>query len=94
MNLLVRDANPDDAEALIGILNPIIQAGIYTVFDTPFSAEEEREFVTTFPKHGVFHVAESSESQQVVGFQNLAPFADYTHAFDHVYSSIRREEDS
>jgi L-amino acid N-acyltransferase YncA len=39
MDLLVRDARPDDAEAIVGILNPIIEAGVYTAFDTTFTVE-------------------------------------------------------
>lgn len=41
MELLIREVQVDDAEAIVGILNPIIQAGIYTAFDTPFTVEDE-----------------------------------------------------
>ncbi|MBE9018066.1 hypothetical protein IQ272_18335 [Chroococcidiopsidales cyanobacterium LEGE 13417] len=37
MELLIREVQADDAEAIVGILNPIIQAGVYTAFDTPFT---------------------------------------------------------
>jgi RimJ/RimL family protein N-acetyltransferase len=84
MDLLVRAAQPADAEALAGILNPIIAAGVYTVLDTPFTAEAERRFILNFPPRGVLHVAVRRPDQQVVGFQSLEPFATYTHAFDHV----------
>ncbi len=36
MDLLVREAQPDDAEAIVGIFNPIIEAGVYTAFDTSY----------------------------------------------------------
>jgi len=42
MQVEIRDARPEDAEAIIGILNPIIAARVYTAFDTPFTAESER----------------------------------------------------
>ncbi len=84
MNLLVREARPDDAEAIVDIINPIIEAGIYTAFDTPFTVEAERDYILNFPARGVFHVAVSRSSQQLVGFQSMEPFASYTHAFDHV----------
>ena len=84
MELLVRDARPDDAEAIVGILNPIIVAGVYTAFDTPFTVEAEREYILKFPQRGIFHVAVSRHKHQVVGFQSMEPFATYTHAFDHV----------
>ena len=84
MDVMVRDAQPDDAEAIVGILNPIIQAGAYTVFDTPLTVEAEREYILGFPRRGVFHVAFRRQDKKVVGFQNMEPFATYTHAFDHV----------
>ncbi len=39
MDLLIQEARPDDAEAIVDIFNPIIKAGIYTVFDAPFTVE-------------------------------------------------------
>lgn len=84
MKVQVREAMPEDAEALVGILDPIISAGRYTVLDTPFTVEAEREYIATFPPRGVFHVAVRRHDQRIVGFQSMEPFADYTHAFDHV----------
>jgi L-amino acid N-acyltransferase YncA len=84
MQLEIRDATPSDAEAIVNILNPIIAARVYTVFDAPFTADAERAFIRNFPSRGVFHVAVSRADQTVVGFQNVEPFAGYTHAFDHV----------
>jgi L-amino acid N-acyltransferase YncA len=84
MDLLIREARPSDAEGIVRVLNPIIEAGLYTVLDTSLTVEEEREFITRFPRRGVFHVAQRRHDQTIVGFQNVAPFADYTHAFDHV----------
>jgi L-amino acid N-acyltransferase YncA len=84
MDLLIREAQPDDAEAIVAILNPIIEAGIYTAFDTPFTVEAEREYIVNFPQRGIFHVAVRPQDQKIVGFQSMEPFATYTHAFDHV----------
>jgi L-amino acid N-acyltransferase YncA len=83
-NLLIREADPDDAEAVIRILNPIIEAGIYTVLDTLLTVEVEREFITTFPRRGVFHVAECESTHRLVALQNVEPFATYTRAHGHV----------
>lgn len=82
--LLIRQARPDDAEAVVNILNPIIEAGIYTALDTPFSVEAERQFIANFPRRGIFHVAVRLPEGRIVGFQDVEPFASYTHAFDHV----------
>jgi L-amino acid N-acyltransferase YncA len=84
MNLIIRHVQPEDANAIVGIFNPIIEAGIYTVFDAPFTVEAEREYIAGFPTRGVFHVAVRQEDQKVVGFQSMEPFATYTRAFDHV----------
>lgn len=51
MDFLIREALPDDAEAIVSIFNPIIEAGIYTVFDTPFTVEAERAYILNFPQH-------------------------------------------
>ncbi|MGH9833312.1 MAG: GNAT family N-acetyltransferase [Blastocatellia bacterium] len=84
MNLLIREVRPEDAEAIAGIFNPIIEAGTYTVFDTTFTVEAEREYITNFPERGVFHVAVRQDDQKIIGFQSMEPFATYTRAFDHV----------
>ena len=84
MDIVVREARPDDAAAVVGLLNPVIATGEYTVLDRPLSVEEEQRFISSFPPRGVFHVAESRPDGRVVGFQTMEPFAAYTHAFDHV----------
>jgi L-amino acid N-acyltransferase YncA len=84
MKLLIREARPDDAEAIINIFNPIIETGQHTIFDTPFTAEAEREFILNLHERGIFHVAVNQEEEKIVGFQSMEPFATYTHAFDHV----------
>jgi len=82
--IAIRRATPDDAEAIARILNAIIETRVYTALDTPFSVEQERAFIERFPSRGVFHVAVEPPDDRVVGFQNVEPFATYTHAFDHV----------
>ena len=84
MDLHIRDVAPADAEAMIGILNPIIAARIYTALDTPFTADAERDYIRKFPARGIWKVAVDREANRIVGFQILEPFATYTHAFDHV----------
>ena len=84
MNLVVRQVALDDAEGITNVLNPIIVEGLYTVLDTTFTSEEEKEFIANFPERGVFTVALSGSDSTVVGFQNIEPFAQYTKAFDHV----------
>lgn len=84
MDLLVRDARPEDAAAILAVFNPIITSGLYTAFDTPFSEEEERRYIAELPERAIFLVAVRTADARVIGFQSLAPFAAWTHAFDHV----------
>lgn len=86
MDLLVRDVTPADAAAVVGILNPIIKARIYTAFDAPFTIDDERDYIVRFPHRGVWKVAERQGDGEVLGFQVLEPFGPYTRAFDHVAS--------
>jgi L-amino acid N-acyltransferase YncA len=84
MEISVRRVRPQDAEGIVNILNPIIEAGRFTVLDGPLTVEEEREFIADFPARGVFHVAERRQNGRIVGFLSLEPFATYTRVFDHV----------
>jgi 8-oxo-dGTP pyrophosphatase MutT (NUDIX family)/L-amino acid N-acyltransferase YncA len=82
--LVVRAVRPEDAAAIVAILDPIIACGQYSAFDTPFSVEAERAYIESLPERAIFHVAVLGQDQRIVGFQSLEPFASYTHAFDHV----------
>jgi L-amino acid N-acyltransferase YncA len=80
----IRAVRVEDAEEILAILNPIIEARCYTALDTTFTLDQEREFIRAFPARGVFLVAFDPDSTRIVGFQDVSPFADFTHAFDHV----------
>ena len=84
MDLLIRDVQTADAQAIVGIFNPIIAARAYTVFDAPFTVEAELAYIERFPERGIWKVAISVSDQRLVGFQVMEPFANYTTAFDHV----------
>ncbi|KWU01454.1 GNAT family N-acetyltransferase [Vibrio toranzoniae] len=84
MSLTVREVTVDDARGIIDVLNPIIIEARYTILDQTFSIDEERVFIESFPERGVFCVAVNEQNTQVLGFQNVEPFASYTKAFDHV----------
>ena len=80
----IRDVRIEDAEGILAILNPIIAARCYTAMDTPFTVEQERDFIRTFPERGIFLAAIDTTSRRVIGFQNVSPFGSFTSAFDHV----------
>ena len=84
MDLQVRPATRDDAQGIIDVLNPIIDARTFTVMDTRLTLGEEQRFLDEYPERGIFHVAVREADQVLVGFQSLEPFAQYTRACDHV----------
>ena len=84
MNLQIRAAQPEDAAGIVAIFNPIIESGLYTTFDTPFSVEAERQFIVSMPARAIFNVAVRRSDQRIVGFQSMGPFSSYSQAFDHV----------
>jgi L-amino acid N-acyltransferase YncA len=83
VSITVREARVEDAGGIIEVLNPIIETRANSVLTTTFSEQAERDFISQFPKRGVFHVAVASD-QTIVGFQTVEPFGTYTPAFDHV----------
>jgi hypothetical protein len=69
MDLVVRDAGPDDAAAILRVFNPIIRSGRYTVFDQELTEDVERRYIADLPPRGIFHVALRVSDQVIVGFQ-------------------------
>ena len=84
MDLKIREAIPEDASAILAVFNPIIEAGIYTAFDTPISVEDERTYLEELGSRAIFQVAVLAPERAILGFQSMEPFASYTGAFDHV----------
>jgi len=84
MNWLIRDARPEDAAGIVHIFNPIIEAGLYTTFDTPFNIEAERDFIRNLTPRSILHVAIHPTEHNIVGFQGMSPFPSYSSAFEHV----------
>jgi L-amino acid N-acyltransferase YncA len=75
MGFTIRPAREEDAVALIALLNPLIRAGIYTVMDQELSLADQLGFMRGFPERGVFYVAVSNDSQQIVGLQDVVPMS-------------------
>jgi L-amino acid N-acyltransferase YncA len=84
VDLMVRDARPEDARGVLAVFNPIIESGLDSVFATPFTEEAERRYIAELSDRAIFHVAVRTEDATIVGFQGMEPFATYTGAFDHV----------
>ena len=55
MNLQIRRATVADAEAAADVINAVIAERQYTVFDQPFSIDEERRFIESLgPRQALF----------------------------------------
>lgn len=52
MNWNIRNVKPEDASAILSVLNPIIESEAFTILDKPFTFEAERDFIANFPKKG------------------------------------------
>lgn len=83
MRLFIRRAKEEDAEAILDVLNSIIQAGTCTVMAQAISLEEEVDFIRSFPDRGVFHVALCEGSGALLGLQDVVPISTEP-AFAHV----------
>ncbi|MFA0069914.1 histone acetyltransferase, partial [Vibrio breoganii] len=75
MSLTIREVLVDDAQGIIDVLNPIIIEARYTILDQTFTVDEEKGFIESFPERGVFSVAVNEATSQLLGFQNVEPFA-------------------
>ena len=82
MNAVVRTATIDDAACVAAVLNEVIGEGRYTLFDQPFSVDDERQFISTLTERSTLLVAEVAGS--VVGGQSLGPFLSYARSTSHV----------
>lgn len=82
MPFFTRPATEADAEGMVALLNPIIEAGIYSIMDQPLSLVEQIAFIREFPPRGVFYVAVSSDNQSIIGLQDITPLTP--KAFQHV----------
>jgi ribosomal protein S18 acetylase RimI-like enzyme len=82
MQLTIRRAGPDDAEAISAIWQVVCAERVYTAVDRPFTSQQEREYIASLAeREGVFL---AKVEGQPAGFQSLDLWAKYTGSFDHV----------
>ena len=75
--MIIRDAEPGDAEQMAAILNAIIQVGGTTAITQLLDGDELRSRMSINSNRSVWHVAVSAGD--VVGFQWAAPHRDLPH---------------
>ena len=86
MDIQIRPVTPDDAAGVVAIFNPIIESGLYTSFDTPFTVEAERSYIESMGNRDIFHVAVNSVTGRIVGFQSASPIPSFSTGMAHVGS--------
>ncbi len=83
---------------MIAVLNPIIEAGIHTILQQTYTAEEQAAYIRDFPLGGVFYVAVAQQAPddahragiarapgRIVGMQSVEPIPSTSPAtFAHV----------
>src|SRR5258706_6976614 len=83
MEISIRRVREEDAASIVEILNPIIQAGIYTVMEEPFTVNDQIEFIRSFPLRGIYHIAKADNHRKVLGIQDVMPIST-SDVFKHV----------
>lgn len=83
MGFTVRTVVESDAEAIVSLLNPIIDEGTHTIMVEPITVDDQVDFIIRFPDRGVYHLAISDDGK-VLGIQDVQPIASDTTALNHV----------
>ena len=78
----IRRATVEDADSVSAVLNGVIAEGNLTVFDRPFSADEERTFISSLGLRSVLHVADVDGT--IVGVQSVDRFSPLISSLSHV----------
>lgn len=82
MEILIRKASIQDAEKISSIWTTICSERKYSAISTPFTPEQERDYISSLSdREGIF-VAELEG--QIIGFQSLEKWAKFTDSFNHV----------
>lgn len=82
MQITIRRATPDDAEAISAVWEAVCAERIYTAVNRPFTPQQERDFIASLSDREGTFLAEVDG--HVAGFQSLDLWAKYTDSFDHV----------
>jgi ribosomal protein S18 acetylase RimI-like enzyme len=82
MNILVRKATVNDAKQVANVINSVIAEGKHTIFDRPFSEEEERKFISSLGSRSALHVAEVDG--KITGVQSIDLLTDLAASVQHV----------
>jgi L-amino acid N-acyltransferase YncA len=77
----IRSVREEDAASIVDLLNPLIEAGHYTIMDEPVSPESQIAVIRDFPERGIFNVAVCRDTRRVLGIQDVVRFKAEGTAF-------------
>jgi RimJ/RimL family protein N-acetyltransferase len=72
---IIRRATVTDAAAVADVINAVIGEGRYTLFDRPFSVDEERQFIASLGERSALFAAEVDGA--MVGVQSIDLFVGF-----------------
>jgi L-amino acid N-acyltransferase YncA len=81
-DVIIRPGRLADAAGMAAVLNATIAERRYTAMDGQWSVGAEEAYIAGLGPRAILMVAEVAE--EIVGFQDVEPFAAYTPALDHV----------
>ena len=80
--LTIRTATVADAAGVAAVMNAVIADGAWTLFDRPFSVEEERRFIGSLGPRSALRIAEADG--EIVGVQSLDLHTPMAASMSHV----------
>jgi ribosomal protein S18 acetylase RimI-like enzyme len=80
--IAIRKATPDDAEAIIAVLEEIASERVHTAINKPWSSGQQRSYLVSLSAREAIHVAQAA--QEVVGYQTLELWAPTIDSMAHV----------
>ncbi len=82
MEIAIRKASVQDAKEISSIWSVICSERKYSAVSKPFTPEQEQEYISSLSNREGIFVAE--RKGQVIGFQSLDKWAEYSDTFAHV----------
>ena len=82
MQINIRKATINDAEAISAIWKIICEERIYTAVNKPFTPQQVKEYINNFTERECIYLAAANDL--IIGFQSLDLWAKYTDSFNHV----------
>ena len=81
-DVIIRKVTVEDARQVADVMNSVIAEGRHTIFDRPFTVEEETQFISSLGSRSVLHVAEIAG--KITGVQSIDLLTDLATSVQHV----------